>query len=1473
MRRLSIRTALMLCLSLAFLLQIAWTNEAEASILHVTFAADTNTSISTVLENDGFTVDTVVSSDFSALSDDLSGYQAVFISNRFDYLLPTGVISNLESYATSGGFVFLTGYDTIFSTHIYQFVGGTGAYDVGSAYPHSITSSSNVLTTGVVDIRGLSPVGSHDLDELMNLTSETENVLEGQYGGAFWSIRSLGLGKIVWLSINYYTDGTSFPNWIVEASDGTGVWNGALRNFAYNSCPLDTPDTDEDGYRDCMDCQPEDPNSYPGAAETCDGVDNDCDGSTDEDFTDLGDACSDGTGACLVNGNMICNEDGSATVCNVIAGDPSYDDNDCDGFDDNCDGSTDEGYVSQATACGVGACGATGATSCVEGSVQDSCVAGDPTGDDSDCDGIDDDCDGSADEAYVSQSTACGVGACGATGSTSCVEGSVQDSCVAGDPTGDDSDCDGIDDDCDGSADEAYVSQSTACGVGACGATGATSCVEGSVQDSCVAGDPTGDDSDCDGIDDDCDGSADEAYVSQSTACGVGACGATGATSCVEGSVQDSCVAGDPTGDDSDCDGIDDDCDGSADEAYVSQSTACGVGACGATGSTSCVEGSVQDSCVAGDPTGDDTDCDGIDDDCDGSADEAYVSQSTACGVGACGATGATSCVEGSVQDSCVAGDPTGDDSDCDGIDDNCNGSKDENYASLATDCGVGACAATGATSCVAGQVQDSCTAGDPTGDDSDCDGIDDDCDGSADEAYVSQSTACGVGACGATGVTSCVEGSVQDSCVAGDPTGDDTDCDGVDDNCNGSKDENYASLATDCGVGACAATGATSCVAGQVQDSCVAGDPTGDDSDCDGIDDDCDGSADEAYVSQSTACGVGACGATGATSCVEGSVQDSCVVGDPTGDDTDCDGVDDNCNGSKDENYASLATDCGVGACAATGATSCVAGQVQDSCVAGDPTGDDSDCDGVDDNCNGSKDENYASLATDCGVGACAATGATSCVSGQVQDSCVAGDPTGDDTDCDGVDDNCDGTADEAYVSLDTDCGVGACAATGATSCVAGQVQDSCTPGDPSNTDDTCDGVDDNCDGTADEAYVPLDTDCGVGACAATGTTSCVAGQVQDSCVAGDPGDELCDGIDSNCNGVDDIDEDLADICVEHASCILSGELTACACDDGYEGDGLTCDPLPCTEQDDWTSCPLSETEDGGCFEGECEPLAVGDACSDADEFLVDTDYTSNFDGTHAYSSIESPCVDGDPIAGRDVFLYATLEADHEYELSFNNEAGVALQAALMLDCDDSSSCLSVLELPEGELADAYALEVFDEDTDVYLHIVEPEAVRLDGEFTLLLEDVTPPVDGDDPDGDDPDGDDPDGDDPDGDDPDGDDPDGDDPDGDDPEVCTPEEKRCEGDIVMQCDESGSDWHQYQYCDELGLICVDGVCVEDSDIEADGDTGDSDGSGGYDESDCRHSGSSSFLAFLFLMMALFALRRRSLTAFLAIRRK
>jgi hypothetical protein len=667
-----------------------------------------------------------------------------------------------------------------------------------------------------------------------------------------------------------YDGGTSVinPCPAITAAD-VGVWKirldsnaGSLAGGTYNATQGRTvtidaftvalADADGDGDPDATDCAPNDNTRYHGAADSvCNGVDNDCDGSTDEDYSSVAcntgnpGVCSAGSTACS-GGTVLCiqSQSGSAELC--------------DGLDNDCDGSTDEGFnLGAACTEGLGACQASGVYQCDgSGGVECSATPGSATGSDDDCDAVDDNCNGTADENYVSQSTSCGQGACSASGSTSCVAGSVQDSCVVGSPTGSDDDCDAVDDNCNGTADENYVSQSTSCGQGACSASGSTSCVAGSVQDSCVVGSPTGSDDDCDNVDDNCNGTVDENYVSQSTSCGQGACSASGSTSCVAGAVQDSCVVGSPTGSDDDCDNVDDNCNGTVDENYASQSTSCGQGACSASGSTSCVGGVVQDSCSPGAATTET--CDGIDNDCDGTVDDSPTGAPSCNQTGACAGTQAIcngasgwQCSYGPNVETGPDGNPAASESRCDGIDNNCNGQIDESF-NVGTSCtaGTGACETSGTYQCNGAQTATVCNAtpGSPTGTDDDCDTIDDNCSGTADENYVGTPTSCGVGACSSSGTTSCVAGSVQDSCVAGTPAGSDATCDGVDDDCSGAADEDYVADTSCFLPGACAAGNvASSCGAGGNEASCQTGTPAASESCSNFIDDDCDGFTDNA--------------------------------------------------------------------------------------------------------------------------------------------------------------------------------------------------------------------------------------------------------------------------------------------------------------------------------------------------------------------------------------------------------------------------------------------------------------------------------------------------------------------------------------------------------------------------------------------------------------------------------------------------
>lgn len=219
-----------------------------------------------------------------------------------------------------------------------------------------------------------------------------------------------------------------------------------------------------------------------------------------------------------------------------------------------------------------------------------------------------------------------------------------------------------------------------------------------------------------------------------------------------------------------------------------------------------------------------------------------------------------------------------------------------------------------------------------------------------------------------------------------------------------------------------------------------------------------------------------------------------------PAPDDQTCDGRDDDCDGTVDDDYTPPVSTCGLGACAAnTGRLLCEAGRIVDTCNPMEGTSPDDDCDGIDDNCDGATDESWTSQPSACGVGACVATGITTCVNGEPGDTCTPGVPAIEDATCDGIDDDCDGAIDEEFPYPPTTCGVGECAGnSGQLECVLGSEVDTCNPM-AGATGEVCDGADNDCDGSSDEGDPEGGHDCGEGAPGSCDfmATTCVAGEL----------------------------------------------------------------------------------------------------------------------------------------------------------------------------------------------------------------------------------------------------------------------------------------------------------------------------------------------------------------------------------------
>lgn len=105
-----------------------------------------------------------------------------------------------------------------------------------------------------------------------------------------------------------------------------------LRGNACSTGAGDLYDQDGDGYSICgPDCDDDDAGAHPGAEEVCNGVDDDCDGTVDEGtecFDDDGDGRSEEAGDC---------NDSDASV--HLGAEEDYE----NGIDDDCDGVVDSG--------------------------------------------------------------------------------------------------------------------------------------------------------------------------------------------------------------------------------------------------------------------------------------------------------------------------------------------------------------------------------------------------------------------------------------------------------------------------------------------------------------------------------------------------------------------------------------------------------------------------------------------------------------------------------------------------------------------------------------------------------------------------------------------------------------------------------------------------------------------------------------------------------------------------------------------------------------------------------------------------------------------------------------------------------------------------------------------------------------------------------------------------------------------------
>ena len=338
--------------------------------------------------------------------------------------------------------------------------------------------------------------------------------------------------------------------------------------------------------------------------EICDLKDNDCNGLTDEGNPGGGGACGTNTGECVAGINHCIN---GQIQCQGFVG-PGIET--CNGLDDDCDGLFDEGLQNLGPCVpGVdgpiqqneGQCNL-GTRSCQSGGVI--CVGAVFPSFEL-CNGLDDDCDGTVDNGYNTMTDPLNCGMCGhvcnlpnafagcAGGMCTiavCAPGfhdinnNPADGCeYACTITGNEL-CDGIDNDCDGVIDENVVLPLPAAACSSLGAclTGTTvTCEMGALRcnynNPNVSKDAMGNiipETSCDGIDNDCDGIVDNMHLDKGQACDngqLGACRSAGTRQCnamnpTGPTVCQFTLVGQAMPQPEVCDGIDNDCNGTVDD-------------------------------------------------------------------------------------------------------------------------------------------------------------------------------------------------------------------------------------------------------------------------------------------------------------------------------------------------------------------------------------------------------------------------------------------------------------------------------------------------------------------------------------------------------------------------------------------------------------------------------------------------------------------------------------------------------------------------------------------------------------------------------------------------------------------------------------------------------------------------------------------------------------------------------------------
>ncbi|MBN2798033.1 MAG: putative metal-binding motif-containing protein [Deltaproteobacteria bacterium] len=590
---------------------------------------------------------------------------------------------------------------------------------------------------------------------------------------------------------------------------------------------------------------------------------------------------------------------------------------------------------------------------------------------------------------------------------------------------------------------------------------------------------------------------------------------------------------------------------------------------------------------------------------------------------------------------------------------------------------------------------------------------------------------------------------------------GNDEVCDGEDNNCDGDTDgdaidvrawyrdadgDHYGDYQTD--TTACEAPEGYVADGTDCDDAHPSAHPGGTEV-CDALDNDCDGSADEGAVDARTwyadADGDGhGDPATGQTTCTpaEGAILDRSDCDDSSaerfpGNTEVCDGLDNDCDGTPDDNPVDASTwytdedgdgyglDSGaLRRCAQPAGTAPRGGDCDDSSAARFP-GNAELCDGLDNDCDGTPDDN----ATDAGIWftdgdhdgwgldgsftrACAQPPDTATRSGDCDDGSAARFP-GNPEICDSLDNDCDGTVDDNpsgaptwYRDLDHDGYAGDLVTFTACAIPAGldwhAIAEDCDDVDRAvhpAASEHCNGYDDDCDGAVDEDsatdaplwHVDSDLD-GFGqadsyapACVVRAGLSADGTDCDDTAADVFPGaPTVCDDVDHDCDGGIDFDVDgdgWSDLACGGSDCDDADPSTYPAAPQACDDVDHDCDEVVDfdVDGDGWSdlACGGSDCDDAASDTFPGAPEVCDDVDHNCDGAI---DFDADGDGQADQGCGGSDCDDG----AADTYLGAPQacdDDDHDCDGAIDFDAdgdGWADEACGGSDCDDADGGFS---------------------------------------------------------------------------------------------------------------------------------------------------------------------------------------------------